>query len=455
MNIVLLQFPLAILLVSGCSGYLDEKPDKSLVVPDRIGDLEALLNNTRTMNIVFPSAGTLASDDYYVLSADWMAARTTTEMNAYVWGDDVFNDNDRNDWSLPYTTVYNCNVILDAINSGELRESSESDRNRLRGQALFFRAFAFYELLQIFAAPWDETLADDLLGIPLRRSSDFNEPSTRASLKESYRQVTDDLKEAINILPGTVPVKTLPDKRAGHALLARVYLTMGNYEEALKQVDLAMVNDNIVLDYNDIDSEKQFPFARFNGEVIFHSSMSTPQLLYPPVAKVDTLLLESYTENDLRRTCYFETNSDGTMSFKGSYDGSSVLFNGLTTSELCLVAAESSVRINRFDQAMFYLRQLLSGRIKNGIDVEAYLDKQLEQTGSLLNLVLEERRKELVGRGSRWTDLRRLNKDPRFQKRLVRIVNQKRLELPPNDDRYVFPIPDLVIRSSGMEQNKR
>ncbi|MGI8583213.1 MAG: RagB/SusD family nutrient uptake outer membrane protein, partial [Chitinophagaceae bacterium] len=64
-------------------------------------------------------------------------------------------------------------------------------------------------------------------------------------------------------------------------------------------------------------------------------------------------------------------------------------------------------------------------------------------------------RKELVFRGQRWFDLRRLNKDPRFAKTLTRKLNGKITELPANDPRYTEYIPLDVIGFTGMQQNMR
>jgi hypothetical protein len=55
----------------------------------------------------------------------------------------------------------------------------------------------------------------------------------------------------------------------------------------------------------------------------------------------------------------------------------------------------------------------------------------------------------------RWIDLRRLNTDSRYAVTLTRNLNNQIYTLPPNDQRYVLPIPDLEIKLSGIEQNPR
>jgi hypothetical protein len=76
-----------------------------------------------------------------------------------------------------------------------------------------------------------------------------------------------------------------------------------------------------------------------------------------------------------------------------------------------------------------------------------------------LSKVLTERRKELIMRGQRWTDLRRLNKDPRFKTDLSRSVvvdgATQTFTLPANDSRYTLLIPQEVITNSSLPQNAR
>jgi len=73
-----------------------------------------------------------------------------------------------------------------------------------------------------------------------------------------------------------------------------------------------------------------------------------------------------------------------------------------------------------------------------------------------LKIILDEKRKELPFTGnSRWEELRRLNKEQAFAKTLTRFVNNQTYTLAPNDNRYVWPIPDQEIRLTGMAQNPR
>ena len=102
-------------------------------------------------------------------------------------------------------------------------------------------------------------------------------------------------------------------------------------------------------------------------------------------------------------------------------------------------------------QAIQDLNALLAKRWKSG----SFVPVTAMTSEDALKIILEERRKELVFRGLRWSDLKRLNKEPRFAVTLEKTIAGKEYVLPPNDNRYVFPIPSAVIQMSGIEQNPR
>ena len=74
---------------------------------------------------------------------------------------------------------------------------------------------------------------------------------------------------------------------------------------------------------------------------------------------------------------------------------------------------------------------------------------------SLLKFVRDERRRELIFRGLRWTDLRRYNMEGESLT-IHRVLGDERYTLNPNDKRYAFLIPSLIIGyNPDMAQNPR
>lgn len=448
-NVIILFFALIFINFS-CKDYLDIKPDKKLVVLSTTAEAQALLNNI-LFNTAYPASGEIASDHYYVKDTDWLSVRALSERNAYIWAKDVFNESPRNDWSLTYEKVYNANLVIDAIKEGKI-EGSLQDRNHVLGQALFFRAYSFYQVLQLFAKPWDSKLSASDPGIPLRLSSDFNRPSKRETVARSYQQIIEDLLTASELLESNTPTNVRPAKQAAYALLSRIYLLTEDYEKAVEYSDKTLKMGDNLMDYSTINPNQQFSFSQNNVEVIWLSIMNLPQILNSPILKVDPAFIRSYTENDLRPQLFYTLNTvDSTYAFKGSYFGLNILFNGLSVNEIYFIKAESLARLGKLSDARDVLNRLLSKRYPPDTFQPVVSPDKTE----LLARILDERGKELVFRGLRWTDLRRLNKEDEFKRVIKRRINAQEYILNPNDNAYVFQIPEEVIQLSGIEQNNR
>ena len=114
------------------------------------------------------------------------------------------------------------------------------------------------------------------------------------------------------------------------------------------------------------------------------------------------------------------------------------------------MAAECKVRMNKIQEGIGYLNALLVKRWKTGTFVPITANSQVEA----LDIVLKERRKELLIRGLRWPDLKRYNRDG-ANITLMRTVKGQTYSLPPNDPRYAIAIPEDIITLSGMPQNPR
>jgi hypothetical protein len=97
------------------------------------------------------------------------------------------------------------------------------------------------------------------------------------------------------------------------------------------------------------------------------------------------------------------------------------------------------------------LNTLLSNRWNS-----SFVPRTAANAAEALAIILTERRKELPFRGTRWTDLRRLNKDSRFAKTLIRPMNTiSYTPLAPGDVRYTLLIPQAAIDLGGITQNVR
>ncbi|HEY4064969.1 MAG TPA: RagB/SusD family nutrient uptake outer membrane protein [Puia sp.] len=432
--------------------FLNQKPNVSLSTISSLNDCQLLLNNEDLFNTNDISLGEISSDDFY-LSTGMFARVQIIDQNAYTWAKSIYpvGQNDY-DWSLAYQRIYYSNAVLDALGTISHDGNQQTIYNELKGKALFFRGLSFYNLVQTFALPYDSATATKDLGIPLRLSSDLNVPTTRSSESDCYRQIVSDVTAAIPLLSDVPQYRTSPSKAACYGLLGRIYLAMANYSKALSAASTCLSYPFPLVDYNTIT-----PAARsliINGyftEDIFHSTLYSYLSITPVFRSLaDTNLYKMFDSTDLRKKMLYVQNSTG-LYFRGTYDYRAYAYDGIASDEILLIRAECYARASQFGLALADLNTLLENRYRAG----TFVPYTLAATGDIVALILTERRKELQYRGLRWTDLRRINKEPKYAVTLSRFVNGVSYTLLPNDIRYALPIPDNEIEVSGIPQNNR
>lgn len=442
--------------LQGCEKYLDEKSDKKLAIPSTLTDFQALLDNNTYMG-GSPSSGETSSDNYYMTDADWASLSLENHRRMYIWEkDNLFApDEVENDWQVVYTTIYYANTVLDGLKKLNETSSNAVQRRDIEGQALYFRANAYLDAAIVWTLAYDPSTASTDLGLPLKLQPDFTEKSKRSSLQETYQQIISDLKLSIQKLSPVVTLRFRPNKPAAYGLLARTYLAMRDYNQAYLYADSCLRLYNKLIDYNSLSPSANFPIMLNNDEVIAYKLMKLRQPIAAARAKIDSGLYDSYVSNDLRKEIFFRQNTDKvSYRFKGSYMGSSPSFCGIATDEMYLIRAECNVRLGRVSDGLSDLNQLMTNRFRKTNGKSTYTPLVTTNASNALQIILTERRKELVMRGLRWMDIKRLNKEG-GNIALTRTLNKQMYTLPANDFRFALPIPELVIDISGMQQNLR
>lgn len=424
------------ILVYGCEDYLDAKPQKSLVIPETLRDYQAILDAVpRQMNYA-PKAPLLGSDE--MLLGPFALSRLNQEdQSVYRWKDQLYAVSDVGiDWVFGYQTCYYANVVLDELR--QFKPTNEGDRLeqiRLEASARFYRAWAHFFLLQIYAEPFNPSIPDQR-GIPIRRTSDINISTDFSDQKEVYSFILKDLSLAKAGLPEVSELKTRPSQWAVEALTSRIYLQMQEYASAFESASRALKIGDELMDYKNFKSVGRYFFPRMNPEVIFHANLATTTYTFNREQWVDPSLYELYENEDMRKSIFFERSRvAGFYNYIARYSGDFVEWGGLAVDEVILNRAESAFRIGNMSMALNDLNWFLSYRYRAGF-------KPLNLSGkSLMKRILEERRKQLVFRGIRWMDLRRLNQDPEWAVTLRREVSGEKLVLEPGGKGYTLPIP--------------
>ncbi|WP_400262956.1 RagB/SusD family nutrient uptake outer membrane protein [Sphingobacterium sp. SG20118] len=201
-----------------CTNFLEVKPDIKMVIPKSLDDAELLLNDYSAMNMGYPIYGEWSADEYYVAPEVFDGALNFDQRNTYTWMDIIYDDVAQ--WQRPYKAVYNANQVMEIIAKVEVGLNAEKTKNLL-GIAHFFRAFAFQQLVEVFAPAYQVATASTEMGIPLRLSPAIDDASIRASVQETYDQIIKDYKEASYRLPIHEGITGRPFRASAYAGLAR------------------------------------------------------------------------------------------------------------------------------------------------------------------------------------------------------------------------------------------
>ncbi|MEA5402830.1 RagB/SusD family nutrient uptake outer membrane protein [Arcicella sp. DC2W] len=445
---------LSLLMIACYGDFLEIEPNRKLAVPTTLKDLDALMDNTTLLNAnALLIMGEIGTDDYYLNETDWNSLTNPYQKNGYVWAKDIYEGQQCPGWNNAYQKILYANLVLESITKLEPSTKNEVQWNRIKGTALFWRAWQFFQLAQIFCDDYEKQTANQKMGIPVRLTSDINQQNTRATIEDTYRQIVQDLTEAGDLLPALAEEKTRPSKQAVYALLARTYLQMKEYTLAKQQAEKCLSISDVLISYSEVNCSLNFPFplyARGNTEQPLLDAMIRTQT-FASFLKIDTTLLGSYGAGDLRAATYFSV-SNGYYVFKGTYNGYATYNPFPALDEVYLIRAECNERLGNHEDALKDLNQLLIHRYQKG----AYQPKTMENTKNILTEILNERRKSLIFRGVRWSDLRRLRTETAYAKTIVRVLGNKRYELSPEQEHlYTWPIPDNVINLGGITQNAR
>ncbi|QNF34502.1 RagB/SusD family nutrient uptake outer membrane protein [Adhaeribacter swui] len=333
-----------------------------------------------------------------------------------------------NQYRQDYLIIARTNQILSTIDNIEFAAES---KNNIKGQALFLRAFAYFELARYFGK------------VPLHLTPVTNREEAAlplASEEEVYAQIVKDLTEAIPMLPPKSKQEAgRVTSGAARTLLANVYVVQKNWPEAetlLREVvtsgeyalipNYADVFSTSTSNKNNKESVFEVQFlegsAGLNGNFIYQflprpmaavelvtiTGTSNPQPLDAEGNNIPTPdIIAAYEPGDLRKdvsvgfiTLSGSARSNKVYPYIKKYAKTHALHNNTGTnwpvyrySEVLLFLAEALNEQGKTGEAATYLNQV---RSRAGLG---------EATGDLREAIYQERRVELAFENKRWFDL--------------------------------------------------
>lgn len=139
-------------------------------------------------------------------------------------------------WRYYFQIIKAANSIFDTVGGDGNMPEEGTDNRAFYGQAKVMRAYAYFNLVNLYAKPYD--VAKDEKALPFYSSQLTPTTAGLSTVGEIYEHVISDLKEAATALDGYVrDTKDMPDLSLAYGLLAYACLQTGQYEEAAQYAE--------------------------------------------------------------------------------------------------------------------------------------------------------------------------------------------------------------------------
>lgn len=374
-------------------------------------------------------------------------------------------------WQYDYKIVDAANNVIAAMEEAEEAIGKEN----LLGQAYALRGLAFLNMVRLFAPTY--TLNPESPGIILRitPADASSEHLGRASLRECYKRILDDLDYGRQHCSNASKTYFTPKSCA--LFMARAYLDMGDFPNAKKYAEEAASN---TFDGSNLMSwdEYQAGFTDPNVEWLMSFNYNqTTSRLYASIPSFYYLAKASYTADadgkadpdtmeyldTAEEADYFEEPLYGystvrwTRRFRDSFEDTDCrkLFPFYFYAEDGWFTSKFGHRDLYIGDADFPLARIAEAYLikaeceaQGGGDAKSVLNalqvaRGATPTDGSLENIYYERRKELYGEGFRLYDIKRLHQP------LVRSADPEHWatvkDLPADSPRFMLPIPQVEM----------
>ncbi|MBS1500588.1 MAG: RagB/SusD family nutrient uptake outer membrane protein [Bacteroidetes bacterium] len=360
-----------------------------------------------------------------------------------------------NNWTDFYSKLYVVNLALERLTNS--KTLTPAVKQQLMGEAKFLRAFFYFYLTNLYG------------DVPLTTSSDYtvNAVLARSSQTLIYQQIVADLISAQSLLSNgyvaadgqtNTTERVRPNKWAATALLARAYLSTGDWADAIKQAT-AIINNSAEYSLVPLNNV----FLKNSNEAIWQwqpvtagqntwdalvfvlpaSGPSTGSSIGNHPVYVSAQLENSFEAGDQRKTNWLDSVTVGGTTYYYPYKYKSATLNAPVTEytmvlrlgEQYLIRAEAEAENNDSGDAVTDLNMI---RTRAGLpNYAGPTDK-----ASLLAAILHERQVELFTEwGSRWLDLKRTGN---INAVMTAVAPTKGTTWNPDWALYPLPLYDIV-----------
>lgn len=446
----------SVLMFASCDDYLNEQP-KGKSIPETLDDYASFLlyeygmhrypagQAEILMQDQYCSASTLSNDPLYAANYNW-----DTSIDRIYW-----NNSDEDTYYTAYGTIGTCNLIIEDV--FETTDATEAEQREVWAYAKVMRAMSYFLVTNYYADTYNASTAATKLSVPLITSSEVNAYYYQATLQEIYDFMIQDVTEALDYLPNEGTTILHPGKGAAYAFLARVYLQMMDYDQALQYANLALAINDELYDWNEFYTENSNTIEDASN----YTRMSSPlgfdcvenycfnhgSVYYSTsLVSLPTWRGDGFEENDARfLSCWKTRDYGGGTVYLYSMLTGYFNYGGIRTPEVYLIKAECQARAGNLDDAMETLNTVRKTRILTA----SYTDREASTTAEAIEYIRQTKNNELIGSIVPFADCRRYNSEGLYTITLTRTVDGVTSTLAPDSYLWTMPFPQGAIDNPG------
>lgn len=383
-------------------------------------------------------------------------------------------------WAMFYQWISNANIIINGI---DVATGEQADKDAVKGQALLYRAWSHYQLVQLFGGRYVKGSANSQLGIPIKIDNS-KDPIARSSVEQVYTQINLDIDAAIILLNGyTRPNKSHLNASVAKGLKARVALTQGEWTIAAQfaaeaRAGFTLMNAKTYSQGFSVGSESNSEFMWASQIVSDQSDLfgnygayisrnfSSSAIRANPRA-INSILYNMIPATDVRKTLWDPTGKHLNLPLGVSLLSTHKKFPYTNQKFIAVSNADSRVDVPNMRAAEMYLieAEAKARGGQDGLAAQVLFDLVKTRDASyllstktgqaLIDEIMIQRRIELWGEGFRWYDLKRLNLPlDRTGSNHTSSVTGGVMQVPAGDNMWTWPIPQTEMDANNlMEQN--
>ena len=343
----------------------------------------------------------------------------------------------------------NANNIIQYAPIVEAAYPAAADKcKKILGQALLLRALCHFDLVRVYAQPYNYTADASHLGVPvLTKTPGPNDNPARATVKSVYSQVLSDLSQAAGLLTDEVATdRFYGSLQAVNAMFSRVYLYMEDWQNALDYAERAIANKSLA---HGADYINMYMDLNVSGEAIFrlngHDMSGKLKEFYTLECFPADTLISFYDSDDIRLPLLQQSGTNKCIKYAATVvpdrqdkHEDPIIFR---LSEMYLNAAEATWNLGRYNDARSYIRAIVE-RAVGSLKAQAVLSGCSD--ADLITLIRTERVKELCFEGHNFFDITRWKQDLVRERNTPSMV--QKIAYPSN--LFILPIPRYELNAN-------